>query len=64
MMGKFGSDGKVPAVDESFPATTERLIIIRWLEILHPLLPNHITKVFAHYLQTKSLKDLQPQIYF
>ena len=60
--GRIHHAGNVPAADESFSATTERLIVLRCLEILHPLLPNHIANVFAHHLQTKSLNDLQPQI--
>ena len=55
-------DGAVPNNDEVFSATTESLIVLRWLEILHPGLPNHISNVFAQDLQTKSLKDLQPRI--
>ena len=30
--------------------------------MLHPSLPSHVSNVFAHDLQTKSLKDLQPRI--
>ena len=60
--GKIQFDGKIPTKDEVFSPTTERFIVLRWLELLHPLLPNHISKVFAHDLQTRSLKDLQPRI--
>ena len=35
---------------------------MRWLELLHPSLPNKISKTFSHELRTKSLKDLHPQI--
>ena len=55
-------DGKLPSADEKLSPTTERLIVLRWLEILHPTLPAHIANVFAHDLQTKSLKDIQPRI--
>ena len=55
-------DGKVPKNDESMSPTTERLIVPRWLELLHPALPQHVANVFNHDLQSKSLKDLQPQI--
>ena len=40
----------------------ERLIALRWLELLHPSLTNHVPNVFALDLQTKSRKDLQPRI--
>ena len=60
--GKIAHNGKVPETDEVLSPTTERLIVLRWLEILHPALPNHVAKVFAQDLQFKSLKDLQPTI--
>ena len=60
--GKIKHNGKVPTTDEKLSPTTERLIVLRWLQILHPALPGHVANVFAHDLQTKSLKDLQPQI--
>ena len=60
--GKIQHDGAVPSRDEVLSPTTERLIVLRWLEILHPCLPSHVAHVFAQDLQTKSLKDLQPRI--
>ena len=60
--GLICHDGNVPEEDETLSATTERLIVLRWLELLHPALPMHVANVFAHELQTKSLKDLQPLI--
>ena len=60
--GRITHHGKVPTTDESLSPTTERLVVLRWLEALHPALPNHVTNVFAQDLQTKSLKDLQPRI--
>ena len=60
--GHIYHDGKLPSADEKLSPTTERLIVLRWLEILHPTLPAHITNVFSHDLQTKSLKDIQPRI--
>ena len=58
--GKIEHDGKIPVAGEALSPTTERLIVLRWLQILHPALPNQVANVFAHDLQTKSLKDLQP----
>ena len=60
--GKIAHDGKVPSTNEKMSPTTERLVVLRWLELLHPRLPDHIGKVFSSDLRTKSLKDLQPQI--
>ena len=60
--GKIHHDGKIPTADENISPTTERLIVLRWLELLHPSLPAHVSKVFSNELHTKSLKDLYPQI--
>ena len=60
--GKIRHDGKVPTSNETLSPTVERLIVLRWLEILHPGLPNHVANVFSQDLQTTSLKDLQPRI--
>ena len=58
--GRINHDGKVPSADESFSPTTERLVVLRWLEVLHPALSNHVAN--TQDLQTRSLKDLQPQL--
>ena len=60
--GRIKHDGSIPQADEKLSPTSERLIVLRWLEILHPQLPNHVATVFAHELQGFSLKDLQPRI--
>ena len=60
--GKINHDGKVPTTSETLSPTVERLIVLRWMELLHPSLPKQVGKVFSHELRTKSLKDLQPQI--
>ena len=60
--GKIEHDGKVPSTNETLSPTTERLNVLRWLEVLNPNLPKHVANIFAQDLQTKSLKDLQPRI--
>ena len=45
--GKIQHDGAVPQRDETLGAITERLIVLRWLEILHPSLPAHVANVFV-----------------
>ena len=60
--GKISHDGVVPTTNEKLTPTLERLVVLRWLELLHPKLPEHVGKVFSNELRTKSLKDLQPQI--
>ena len=59
---KIEHDGTVPTTGEVLSATTDRLIVLRWLELLHPSLPNHVSNVFTLDLQTKSLKNLQSRI--
>ena len=60
--GKIEHDGKIPTKSETLSPTTERLVVLRWLEVLHPQLPHHVSNVFSQDLQSKSLKDLQPRI--
>ena len=51
--GRIEHDGRVPTADESFSPTTERLIVLRWSEILHPGLPRHVSNVFVHDFKLK-----------
>ena len=60
--GKINHDGSIPTTNEKMSPTTERLIVLRWMELLHPRLPEHVGKIFSADLRSKSLKDLQPQI--
>ena len=60
--GKITHDGIIPSTNERMTPTTERLIVLRWLEVLHPRLPELVGKVFSNELRSKSLKDLHPQI--
>ena len=58
--GKIAHDGVIPSTDERITPTTERLVVLRWLEVLHPRLPELVGKVFSNELRSKSLKDLHP----
>ena len=40
----------------------ERLAVLRWMELLHPRLPQLVARTFAYDLQRMTLKDIQPQI--
>jgi len=40
--------------------TTERLAVYMWLTLIDQRLPAYVARVFAHDLQTKTLKDIQP----
>ena len=60
--GKIDHDGKIPTNNETLFPTTERLVVSKRLEILHPQLPHHVGNVFAQDLQSESLKDPQPRL--
>ena len=53
-------DGEDITEDETMSPTTERLAVYLWLTLIDARLPPYVQRVFAHDLQTKSLKDIQP----
>ena len=55
-------DGTLVTENEEISPTTERLAVYLWLNLIDERLPSYISRVFAHDLQSKSLKDIQPQI--
>ena len=61
-VGALTYKGKPITQNEEVSPTVERLVILRWLELIDPRLPALISRTFAHNLQTMTLKDIQPQI--
>ena len=55
-------DGAALTDDEEMSPTTERLAVYLWLTKIDERLPAFISRVYAHDLQSKSLKDIQPQL--
>ena len=55
-------DGSPVTEDETMSPTTERLAVYLWLTSIDSRLPMYVSRVYAHDLMSKSLKDLQPQI--
>ena len=55
-------DGAVLTADEEISPTVERVAVYLWLQLIDARLPAYISRVYAHDLQRKSLKDIQPQI--
>ena len=55
-------DGALVSVNEEMSPTTERLAVYLWLNLIDERLPSYVARVFAHDLQSRSLKDIQPQI--
>ena len=55
-------EGTALTDDEEMSPTTERLAVYLWLTKIDERLPAFISRVYAHDLQSKSLKDIQPQL--
>ncbi len=60
--GKLKYDGESLKKNEEITPTVERLIVLRWLELMDPRLPQLVIRTFANDLLTHTLKDIQPQI--
>jgi hypothetical protein len=52
----------VPTKDEDISPTVERLAVFRWLELIDARLPMLVARTFATDLESRTLKDIQPQI--
>ena len=55
-------DGETYTGNEEMSPTTERLAVYLWLYYIDERLPMYVSRVYAHDLQSKSLKDMQPII--
>ena len=55
-------DGENVTSNEEMSPTTERLGVFFWLYLIDERLPAYVSRVYAHDLQSNSLKDIQPQI--
>ena len=55
-------DGEDVGSDEELSPTAERLGVYLWLTKIDERLPAFVGRIYAHDLQTKSLKDIQPQL--
>ena len=55
-------DGQAVTVNEEMSPTVERLAVFLWLKLIDKRLPLYVSRVYSHDLQTKSVKDLQPEI--
>ena len=53
---------ELPTKDEDISPTVERLAVLRWMELIDSRLPQLVACQYAADLQTKTLKDIQPQI--
>ena len=55
-------DGALPTDDEVMSPTTERLAVYLWLNLIDHRLPSYIARIYAHDLQSHTLKDIQPRL--
>ena len=55
-------DGEAITQNEEISPSCERLIVYLWLSLIGNRLPAYVSRVYAHDLQSRSLKDVQPQI--
>ena len=55
-------DGSVATEDEVMSPTTDRLVVYLWLTLIDARLPAYVARMYAHDLQSKTLKDIQPQL--
>ena len=55
-------DGAAPTEDEALSPTAERLAVYIWMNLIDNRLPDFIARQYAHDLQTKSIKEIQPMI--
>ena len=55
-------DGEIATSDKEMSPTTERLAVYLWLTLIDERLPAYVSHVYAHDLQSQTLKDIQPQL--
>ena len=55
-------DGAAVTQNEEMSPSCERLIVYLWLNLIDKRLPAYVSRIYAHDLQSKSLKDVQPHI--
>ena len=55
-------DGEIATSDEEMSPTTERLAVYLWLTLIDERLLAYVSRVYAHDLQSQTLKDIQPQL--
>ena len=60
--GDIVHDGVRVTANEELSPSCERLLVYLWLTLIDERLPAYISRIYAHDLQTRSLKDVQPQI--
>ena len=55
-------DGAATTSNEEMSPTLERLAVYMWLTLIDERLPAHVSRVYAHDLQSKTLKEIQSQL--
>ena len=60
--GSISHHGEVPGADEDMSPTLENLVVLTWLRLVHPELPNLVKQRYGTELRSKSLATLKPEI--
>ena len=55
-------DGAAITQNEEMSPSCERILVYLWLALVDDRLPAYVSRIYAHDLQARSLKDVQPQI--
>ena len=54
--------GEVPTEDEELTPTLENFIVLTWLRLIHPDLPNLIKQRYGTELRSRTLASIKPEI--
>ena len=60
--GNIPHHGEVPGADEEMSPTLENLVVLTWLRLVHPDLPNLVKQRYGTELGCKSPASLKPEI--
>ena len=60
--GSISRHGEVPGADEEMSLILENVVVLTWLRLVHPYLPNLVKQRYGTELQSKSLASLKPEI--
>lgn len=60
--GSISHHGEVPGADDKMSPTLENLVVLTWLKLVHPDLPNLVKQRYGTELRSKSLASLKSEI--
>ena len=60
--GSISHHGEVPGTNKEMSPTLKNLVVLTWLRLGHPDLPNLVKQRYDTKLRSKSLASLKPEI--